>query len=69
VSAKVSFGPLSRAEWEALLCQAPAGIRPLVYRLAVHHGAVDPEPDGRCPCCGRLPEEPARQLELEEAEG
>ncbi len=63
-----SLGPLSRPEWEALLFEAPAGIRSLVFKLAVFHGAVEATPGERCPCCGRLPEEPARQLTLEEVE-
>ena len=68
MSAKVSFGPLTRPEWEALLFEAPAGIRSLVFRLAVYHGAVEPAPDGRCPCCGCQLAERARQLTLEEVE-
>jgi len=69
VSVESTLKPLTRAEWEALLFEAPASIRRLVFKLAVFHGVVGAAPGERCPCCGRLPEEPARQLTLEEAEG
>jgi hypothetical protein len=55
-------GPLSAGEWEALLCQTPDSVRALVYRLAVHHGAVEPPESGKCPVCGKVT---AEQLELE----
>ena len=42
---------LTAGEWEALLYQAPDQVRPLVYRLAIHHGVIEqPKPtDG--PLC------------------
>jgi hypothetical protein len=32
---------LTPGEWEALLFQCPDQVRALVYRLAIHHGAVE----------------------------
>ena len=42
---------LTAGEWEALLSGGiPDQYRPLIRRLAVHHGVLPAEP---CPTCGR----------------
>lgn len=43
---------LTQGEWEALLFQAPNQVRSLVYRLAVHHGAVERPNPAECQLCG-----------------
>ena len=42
---------LSAGEWEALLFQTPAQVRPLLLRLAVHHKFM--KEATVCPNCGR----------------
>jgi hypothetical protein len=46
-------GVLTPGEWEALLFQCPEQVRPLVLRLAVHHGAVERASPEGCPLCGQ----------------
>ena len=46
---------LTQGEWEALLFQAPDQVRALVYRLAIHHGAVERPRAGECPLCSKQP--------------
>jgi hypothetical protein len=42
---------LTPGEWEALFYQAPDQVRPLVYRLAIHHGAIEQSKSADClPC-------------------
>jgi len=53
--------PLTEDEWSALLFSASAANREFIYRLAIHHGAVEPPPTGRCPCCGRTPHAETKQ--------
>lgn len=43
---------LSKGEWEALLYQCPEQVKALVYRLAIHHGAVERPAPAECPLCG-----------------
>jgi hypothetical protein len=40
---------LTAGEWEALLYQAPDQVRPLIYRLAVHHGTIEQPKPAVCP--------------------
>ena len=37
---------LTPGEWEALFYQVPDQVRPLVYRLAIHHGAIEQSKQG-----------------------
>jgi hypothetical protein len=56
-------GSLTAGEWSALIYQTPDPVRGLVYRLAIHHGAVERTAPDKCPICGKAK---AGQLELEE---
>jgi len=44
---------LSPGEWAALLFQTPTQVKPLVLRLAVHHGAAERPAPENCPLCGQ----------------
>jgi len=63
---------LTAGEWKALLYQAPDQVRPLVYRLAVHHGAVERPAPASCPLCrgnSGAPGEPASGVPMAGQEG
>ena len=47
---------LTACEWESLLYQAPDQVRELVYRLALHHHAVEKPKGKTCPLCGNSSE-------------
>jgi len=53
---------LSEGEWAALLFQCPTQVKPLAYRLAVHHGAVERPSPENCPLCGAHTDQPAQPL-------
>lgn len=44
--------PLTAGEWAALLYSATASNQKMIYRLAIHHGVVEPDPAKECPLCG-----------------
>ena len=43
---------LTPGEWSALLYQCPTQIKPLVYKLALFHGAAERPAPENCPLCG-----------------
>lgn len=60
------LAPLNRGEWESLIFAANGSIRPLIFRLARHHGAVEASEPGQCPLCGPEARRPVAKLPSEQ---
>lgn len=48
---------LTAGQWEALLFQCPDQVKPLLMRLAIHHGAMEPPRPEHCPLCNAKDEQ------------
>jgi hypothetical protein len=44
---------LTEGQWSALIFQCPEDVKPLLLRLAVHHGAIERPTPETCPLCGK----------------